>query len=136
MVEINQSDLENFSENFAEIKETDKAGIDVEQYSGKKVEIEKITEHKGIHGYYIKVLTKVLNSDEENKDFEIRASRIFSLNEEKTEDGKAILTWRQKGKLASFLKSKGVVAPKNLIGKEVVLKLTDVNSDGIQYVTF
>ena len=141
MVDMTQSELENFAEKFAEIKQSDKKGIDVSDYAGKKVKIEIIEERKGNvyndkQSYYILVKTEVLNPDEENKDFQIRASKIFSLNVEENEEGKEILTWKQKGVLANFMKAHNITGIKELIGLEVQTKLTDPNSDGIQYVTF
>lgn len=106
--------------------------IDVSKYIGKKVNIEKVTEHKGTYGLYIKIASEIVDTIEGGKEpIKLRASKLFSLYEDK--NGK--IGWGKKTKLGQFLAKMDVKHYKELVGKEVVAQ-TQTNSNGVDFLTF
>ena len=106
--------------------------IDVSKYVGKKVEIELVTEHKGQYGYYVKVQSEIVDTIEGGKKpIELRASRIFGLQED--EHGK--IGWGKKTKLGLFLKKMKVAHYNELKGEEVVAQ-SMTNKNGVDFLTF
>lgn len=109
--------------------------LDVKPYIGKKVKIEKIEEHKGEYGYYIMVITKVVDTlpgRDKDSPIIIRANRMFGLQEnEKGEIG-----WGAETQLAVYLKKMGVLHYRDLVGKEVICQTTTSKKDGKDYLTF
>lgn len=108
-----------------EVKLTDTGEIELPQldltpYIGKKAKIEAVTEHKGDYGYYIKIQTDVIDklTEKRKEPLELRASRIFSLQED--EEGK--IGWGKETNLGIFLKKKGVKHYNDLIGTEVIVQ--------------
>ena len=102
--------------------------FDVKPYIGKTSLIEKVTEHKGKHGYFIKVETvKVAEMGET----EINASKIFGLYE----DEQGNIGWGSETKLGLFLKKMGVEHYKDLVGHEVILQSVTSNQ-GVDFLTF
>lgn len=100
--------------------EIDLPQLDLQPYIGKKVKIETVSEHKGEYGYYIKIRTEVIDklTEKRKEPLELRASRIFSLQED--EDGK--IGWGKDTNLGLFLKKKGVEHYNDLVGKEIVVQ--------------
>lgn len=106
--------------------------IDVSKYVGKKAELEKITEHKGRYGYYVKVQSEIIDIIEGGKKpIELRASRIFGLQEDEHKK----IGWGKKTKLGLFLKKMKVDHYKDLAGKEVVVQ-SMTNKNGVDFLTF
>lgn len=115
---------------------------DNEQHVGKRVRIERVKtmttdrfkneDGSAKKSYYLKVESEPLDVLDNEQKTEIRASRIFGLI--KTEEGK--VGWSDKSKLTAFLKSVGADHPDDLVGKEVIVQLTDPDSNGFRYCTF
>ena len=109
--------------------------LDVKPYIGKAVKIEKVTEHKGEYGYYIVIISEVVDSlpgRDPNSPIIIRATRMFGLQEnEKGEIG-----WGAETQLGVYLKKMGVLHYKELVGKEVICQTTTSKKDGKDYLTF
>ena len=106
--------------------------IDVSKYIGRRVKIEKVSEHSGNFGYYVKIASKVLDTIEGGKEpIELRASRIFGLQE----DGEGNIGWGKDTKLGIFLKKMKVSHYNDLVGKEVVVQ-TNTNKDGREFLAF
>ena len=103
--------------------------IEVDQYIGKDIAIENVTEHKGEHGFYVKVQTAVVDTLKSGK--ELRASRIFGLISGK--DGK--IGWTANSKLGLYIKKMGVNHYNELKGKVVKIQ-TQQGKDGNTYMTF
>jgi len=103
--------------------------IDVEQYIGKEVRIENVTEHKGEYGYFIKVQTEVVDTLKSGK--ELKASRVFGLMQGK--EGK--IGWTESSKLGLYLKKMNANHYKDLVGKVVKIQ-TQLGKDGKNYMTF
>lgn len=115
--------------------------VEVEKYDnaqhlGKKVKIESIkihmTDRFGKKSYYLKVMTEVLDVLDNDKKTEIRASKIFSLQEDEQKN----VGWAEDSKLSRFMKSVGASTPDELVGKVVVVTLTDINEHGQRFCTF
>ena len=105
--------------------------IDVSKYIGNKSTIERVTERKGMHGYYVKVESAVIETiGEGEKAIELRASRILGLQQ----DEKGNIGWGEDTKTAQYLKKMGVAHYKELAGKEVVIQ-THMNN-GTEFLTF
>ena len=110
--------------------------IDISPYVGKTPKIEKVTEHEGNFGYYIKVETEVVATlDDKDKDgnpIVLKASRIFGLQTDK--EGQ--IGWGEKTKLGAFLKKKKVAHYKELVGVEVVTTSVTNENDAKDYLSF
>ena len=106
--------------------------IDVSKYVGKKAEIEKVSEHSGNYGYYVKVQTAIIDTIEGGKEpLKLRASRIFGLQE----DNSGKIGWGKDTKLGVYLKKMDVNHYNDLVGKEVVVQ-SQTNKDGRDFLTF
>ena len=113
--------------------------IDVTGYIGKPAEIDAVTEHKGVHGYFVKLTTKPLGSlkdetgklveDSTGKPMLATATRLFSLKEDK--DGN--IGWTDKSKLAEFLAKHDVKHYNELPGKKVLVQGRD--QEGTTFLT-
>jgi hypothetical protein len=124
------------------LEKVETQAYDNEQHLGKKVKIERaktyVTDRfKDKQGnptksYYLKVETEILDVIDNEQKTEVRASRIFGLV--RGENNK--LGWTEKSKLFGFLKAMGAEDPSALIGKEVTVQLTDLDSNGMRYCTF
>jgi hypothetical protein len=110
--------------------------IDISKYIGKKTKIEKVTEHEGNFGYFVKVESEVVDTlevkDKEGNPIQLRASRIFGLQE----DAAGQVGWGAKTKLGVFLKKMGVAHYNDLKGKEVIVQSTLSKEDGKEYLSF
>lgn len=105
--------------------------FDIKPYLGKTTKIDKITEHKGAYGYYIKVQSEVLGTMTDGQT-EIRASRIFGLHQD--EDGK--IGWDKDTNLGVYLAKYSVKHYNDLKGKEVMTQSRTSKKDGKDYLTF
>jgi len=107
--------------------------VDVKPYIGKSVKIEKVEEHKGEYGYYIMIISEVVDTlPGKDTPITIRANRMFGLQEnEKGEIG-----WGAETQLAVYLKKMGVLHYRDLVGKEVICQTTTSKKDGKDYLTF
>lgn len=94
--------------------------LDLTPYIGKKTKIEAVTEHRGEFGFYIKIQTEVIDtlSDKRKEPLELRASRIFSLQE----DEKGNVGWGKDTNLGLFLKKYNVAHYRDLVGIEVIVQ--------------
>lgn len=121
--------------------EIDLPKFDATKYIGKTGTIVSVTEHKGIHGYYVKMTTDVL---EEGGD--IRASKVLGLQTiAEVNDGKPVLDgegkpklkigWGPETKMGLFLKKHGVEHYNHLIGKQVIIQ-TRTSKEGTDFLTF
>jgi len=110
------------------------------QHVGKKVKIGKISIHatdrfkdRGtVH--YLRVESEVLDTiitGKDKKQTEIKASRIFSLQE----DSEGKIGWAESSQLKEFLSSMKVSTPNELVGKEIIVLLTD-EKKGVRFCTF
>lgn len=101
-------------------KEIELPQLDLSPYIGKKTKIETVTENKGEFGFYIKIQTEVIAtlSDMRKEPLELRASRIFSLQEDK--DGN--IGWGKDTNLGLFLKKYNVDHYKDLVGIDVIVQ--------------
>lgn len=127
-----------------ELKPIELEQYDASQHAGKRVKIERVStkmtdRFKDSDGnpkqsYYLKVESEVLDTLEKNdgKTTEVRASRIYGLQK----DGDGQLGWTEKSKLAAFLKAMNASSPSELVGKEVVVNLTDPDASGNRFCTF
>jgi hypothetical protein len=103
--------------------------LDVSVYIGKKAKIVSTEEHKGQHGYYVKVITESLG---EFNGSVVTASRIVGLIE--FDDG--TIGWGDDSKMSRMLKEFGVSHYTELVGKEVTLITTQPNTEGQKFLTF
>ena len=103
--------------------------LDVSKYIGRKAKIVSTEEHEGKHGYYVKVVTEVLDKF---NDTEVTASRIAGLIE--FEDG--AIGWGDDSKMSRMLKEFGVNHYTELVGKEVTIITTQPNAEGQRFLTF
>ena len=102
--------------------------IDISPYVGKMTTIDAVTEHKGEFGYFVKVVSAVLGTED---DVELSASALFNL----TKDKEGNIGWTDKSKLAGFLKRMKVDHYRDLKDLEIqVTKSTDKN--GMEWLTF
>jgi len=107
--------------------------LDISPYIGRKVKIEKVEEHKGNFGYYIKIISEVVDEvDGRDGKIELRATRVFGLQEDKDNN----IGWGEKTKLGVYLKKMNVDHYKKLVGKEVVCQSQTSSDDGKDYLTF
>lgn len=124
------------------LEQVESQAYDNEQHLGKRVKIEKVRtmvtdRFKDDAGnpkksYYVKVESEILDIIDNEQKTEVRASRIFGL----TKDVEGKLGWSEKSKLFLFLKQLKVDHPDELVGKEVIVQLTDADRDGFRYCTF
>ena len=125
------------------VGEIELPSIDVTQYVGRKVAIEKVEEYQGDYGYFVKMTSAVIDAPKDKatgqalkrKDgaaIELRATRIFGLQE----DAKGNLGWGAKTKLGVFLAKHKVKSYKDMAGKEVVVQTITKKDDGKDYLTF
>ncbi len=114
--------------------EIDLPQLDLTPYIGKKVKIETVTEHKGEFGYYIKIKTEIVDTltDKRKEPLELRASRIFSLQED--EQGK--IGWGKDTNLGIYLKKKDVKHYKDLVGKEIVVQTVTNKKQKRDFLSF
>lgn len=103
--------------------------LDVSQYIGKKVKIEKIEKREGSYGYFLRIITEAVEIL--NNGNEIRATKIFGLQQ--NEEG--VWGFGPETKLGKFLKKKGISDPAQLKDIEVVCQ-TVTGNDGKDYLTF
>ena len=81
--------------------------------------------------YFMTLFTEKLGDTPEGEP--IKASKVFGLKRGETEDN---FNWSSAGKLANFLKAKGVSHPDDLIGVEVVTKASEPDKNGQEWLTF
>lgn len=106
--------------------------IDVSKYIGRTAKIEKVTEHKGQFGNYIKIATEVIDTIEGGKEpIQLRATRLFSLYADK--NGR--IGWGKDTKLGVYLKKMNAKHYKNLVGLEVKVQ-SQTNDNGVDFLTF
>ena len=138
--EFNMEDIEDT--NIDSLEEFESSpGVDVYQFEGKQVPIEKIHVEKILSKYgpdgkqlapgkeilapVLKIESAVVLKGKSSKgeDYEIRASELFSLKMKVGEDGKEKIGWshHEKGALNKFLKKMRVKHPSQLMGKLVLL---------------
>lgn len=114
------------------VREIDLPKIDVTKHIGKKVKIESADVYEGTYGFYVKVLTKTVETiGTGNNAKEIRASKIFGLQQ----DADGIYGYGADTKLGMFLKKYKASELKDLIGKEVTLQLHTADN-GTEFLTF
>ncbi len=107
--------------------------LDLSPYIGKKSTIEKIEEHEGQHGFYIKIYSAQIDEiDGKEGKVGLFATRIFGL--QTNEAGE--LGWGEKTLLGVFLKKMKVEGYKDLIGKEIIVQSQTNKNDGKDYLTF
>ena len=114
--------------------EIDLPQLDLNPYIGNKVKIEAVTEHKGDYGFYIKVQTEVVATltEKRKEPLELRASRIFSLQED--ESGK--IGWGKDTNLGVFLKKHKADHYKDLVGKEIVVQTVTNKKQKRDFLSF
>lgn len=118
--------------NLEKTGEIELPSIDVTKHIGKKAKIVRVTEQEGIHGYFVKLETEILEVITGGKEpINISASRIFGLQE----DDKGNIGWGADTKLGLFLKKMKVNHYKDLEGVEVIVQST-TNKDGKDYLSF
>lgn len=104
--------------------------LDLTPYVGKKGRVAVIKQMFGEFGYYIVIetaqVTELVKADKSK--VEIKASRLFGL--QKDENGN--LGWGKDTKLGQFLALKRVDHYNKLVGKEVIIQLSE---DG-KFLTF
>jgi RNA binding exosome subunit len=103
--------------------------FNVDEFLGQEVVIEKVTEHKGIYGYYIKIMSSEVTKFNGKV---INASRMFNLTT--LEDG--TIGWGTESKLAVFLKKCGVEKYSDLVGVSIKVNKTLANKEGQEFLTF
>lgn len=103
--------------------------FDVSTYIGKQTKIASTEEHRGQHGYYVKIITELLGIFQDKP---VTASRIVGLIE--FEDGQ--IGWGNDSKMSRLLKEYGVSHYTELVGKDVTVITTQPNKDGEKYLTF
>ena len=110
--------------------------LDITPYVGKKVKVEKVEEHEGNFGYFIKIVTEpVATLEQKDKDgnpIVLRASKIFGLQED--ENGN--IGWGEKTKLGVFLRKKKVDHYRSLVGTEVQTISVTNPDDEKDYLSF
>lgn len=110
--------------------------IDISPYVGKKVKIASVKEYEGNFGYYIRAETEDIATldvkDRDGKPIVIKASRMFSLQE----DAQGQIGWGAKTKLGVFLKKKNVKHYRDLVGVEVVATSVTNKNDEKDYLSF
>lgn len=118
---------ENSNIDISNMSKVKSASFDVTHHVGKWIEIEKIYPVKTKFGTALKIETAVLETImDKDKSIEIRANKLFSLNDEK----QIVID----GQLDKFLTKLGVEQPSDAIGKTVqVLK---IERDDKTFLTF
>lgn len=117
--------------------------IDVTQYVGRKVPVERVEEYEGDFGYFVKMTSAVIDApkdkatgeaikSKDGKAIELRATRIFGLQE----NAKGELGWGKQTKLGVFLAKHKVKHYKEMAGKEVIVQTITKKEDGKDYLTF
>lgn len=107
--------------------------IDLNQYIGKREKIVSQKIYQGVYGYYLKVETTVIDVIPKGKEnIELKASRMFSL----FENDKGSIGWGKDTELGLFLTAKRVKTPEELVGKEVIVQITEPNKKGQTFLTF
>ena len=111
--------------------------LDISEYVGKKVKIAKVQEFEGNYGYYIRIETEVVAEiegmkDDDGKQFELKASRMFGLQT----DAEGNIGWGENSKLGVFLEKKNVESYRDLIGVEVVTTSVTNATDKKDYLSF
>lgn len=106
--------------------------LDVTEYIGRRAKIESVTEHEGQHGYYVKLVSEVIDSvGEGDKAFELRASKVLGLQT----DGDGNIGWGEGTKMGIFLKKNNLSHYKDAVGVEIVVQST-TNKEGVSFLTF
>lgn len=117
---------------------------DASQHAGKRVKLERVEtkmtdrfkdkEGRTKKSFYLRVESEPLDTFTKNdgKEVVVRASRIFGLQQ----DAQGVVGWAENSKLSAFLRSLKVEHPEALVGKEVVVLLTDADNNGNRYCTF
>jgi hypothetical protein len=116
------------------VAQIDLPKLDIEQYIGKKVKIDKADVYKSnkFGGHYVKVETKIVDTlGKGDKKIELRGSRIFGLQED--ENGK--VGFGKDTKLGVFMTKMKATKLIDLIGKDVVLQ-SQTNDNGMEFLTF
>jgi len=113
---------------------------DYSELVGRKVKIAKVTTHKGKvfdgkQSYYVKLQTEIINPEEVDPFNQVRATKILGLST-LIEDGKEKVIWTPKSKMARWLKSKGIDHFNKAVGVEVIIKLTEPNDEGKEFLSF
>ena len=107
--------------------------LDISPYIGRKVKIAEVQEHEGNFGYYIKVISEVVDMvDGKDGKTELRATRIFGLQQ----DAEDNIGWGEKTKLGMFLKKMNVEHYRDLKDKEITCQSQTSSEDGKDYLTF
>ena len=115
-----------------EVGEIELPKLDITPYIGKKAKIESADVFQGTYGLYMKVQTKVVDLvGKGKKAIELRGSRIFGLQV----DVDGMNGYGKDTKLGKFLTKYKVNNPKQLIGKEVVLR-SQTNDNGTDFLSF
>ncbi len=118
-----ETPVQSIGEAESEFDKLDKSGeielpeFDPTPFIGKSSMIAIIEERKGQYGFYIKLLSLPVD----NKDIEIRASRIFGLQA----DVEGKIGWGPETKFGQFLKKQGVKHYKELIENPEVKTMKD-----------
>ena len=118
--------------NLGETQEIVLPELEIEKHIGTRIKITSVKELKGKYGNCVKVETDVLETlPKEEGTIEVRASRIFGLQQDK--DGK--IGWGKHTKLGQFLQKMDVAHYKDLIGKEVIVQ-AKTGKDGKNFLEF
>jgi len=108
--------------------------VDVKKYIGTTTKIDEVTMESGKHGFFLKVVGGVVETlGKGDNAVHIRASKILGLQ---TDGETGVPYIGADSKADRWLKSVGVEQPNELIGKELVMKTTDPNSNGQEFLTF
>lgn len=124
------------------LKPIESQGVDLSQFEGSRVKIEtvevlavpsKYSRNGNGEAEVLRVQSVPLATiqDKEGNDVPIPASELFNL----TRDENGVLGWPEgaRGKLAKFMKKLSVEHPKELPGKQAVVRIhTKQGSDGIE----
>ena len=128
-VKTMENDEKAIPEEIIDLGETgviDLPKFDASAHIGKKLPIEKVSEHKGKFGYFVKFTTAPIEVGSE-----IRASRVVGLQEDK--DGK--IGWGEGTKMSLFLAKYAVAHYREMEGKEIIIQTT-TGKDGNEYLSF
>jgi len=106
--------------------------IDVTQYIGKRLPIEKVTTHKGQHGYYVKIASAIVDTiGNKDRPTELRATRIIGLQE----DAQGNIGWGEGTAMDKYLTKMDVAHFTDLVGKEIVVQKRTADT-GAEFLTF
>lgn len=109
------------------------AGLDLEEFEGEKKSIEKVEVREVKSNFAESGLTKALCvmteevttvTNREGDVIPILASELFNLKQ--NEDGVWGYSTSPKSKLQKFMKKLGIKAPKEMVGKKVVLRVRKI----------